>query len=345
MMTRRELLLGGAAAFAAAAIGRPAWAATPEATSSVAPTVTAAAVPSPFDPFMGESRAIVSFRKSLRDLVDRAAGLPRPPMVVVLGETGAGKDFAAQVIHSAGRRSTGPFVSRHIPSIPSELLEPELFGWVKGAFTDPTEKSGVWEDARGGVVYLDQMGQLSYEMWPKVRQIVQTGAVWRIGETQPRDTDAWTIASCHDLDALCEKEQIGLLRTYYKPVCITVPPLRARGDDIQLLADHFLADACRAFHTPLKVLTVGARDALDAYVWPGNLRELCNVIERAVVLCEDQEIGADDLPSDFLMWRERATGPRRRALVRRAAARRATPRTVMRDAPDRTASVTPAASR
>ena len=319
MMTRRELLLGGAAAFAAAPVGRPAWAATPAASSSaVAPAVTAAAGSSPFDAIIGESPAVVAFRDSLRALLDRMAGLPRPPLVLLLGETGAGKDLAAQVIHAAGPRSNGPFLNIHVPAIPGETTDGELWGWAKGASTHPTEKSGVWEDAHGGTLYLDQIGELGAGMLRKVRRVVETGSVRRLGDTQPRETDAWTIASCHDPYALIEKQMVEKLRAHLKPIIIRVPPLRVRRDDIQLLADHFLAEACRACDKPLMVLTPAARDTLAEYVWPGNVRELGNMMEAAVFLCEDREISAESLPIDprrDSAWR----AERRRRAKRRAA--------------------------
>src|SRR5262245_58306094 len=167
MMTRRQLLLGGAAAFAAAAIGRSAWAATPAASSAsaIAPAVTAVAGPSPLDAIIGESPAVVAFRDSLRALLDSAASQSRPPLVVLTGEAGIGKEQAARILHRAGRRSAGPFVSVCVCAIPSQLLEAELWGHAKGVLDRRREGAGLWHAAHGGTLFLSEIGMLPGELW------------------------------------------------------------------------------------------------------------------------------------------------------------------------------------
>jgi two-component system, NtrC family, response regulator AtoC len=281
MLTRRELLIGGVAGLVVSMLGRPAWSSTP-------PPPGAAAPASPLDAIMGKSPAITAFRDSLLALLDRVAGLPRLPVVLFLGETGTGKSLAAEVLHRAGPRSGGPFVPFIIPTFPEELLEAELYGY---------RSPGVWEGAAGGSLHLDEISLVRAGWWPQLVRTTQTEIVRRTGSSRRSVTiDAWTIMSTSvSLDTRVGLRALRDRIASLDPVTLTVPPLRARGDDVQLLADHSLARACRDYDLPEKVLTHAARRALGRYPWPGNARELSNVMELAVLLTERREIGADDL--------------------------------------------------
>jgi two-component system, NtrC family, response regulator AtoC len=290
MMTRRELLVGGAAAVATAAIARQAWGATARAAS-------AATAVSPVDAIIGESPGIVALRDSIRSLAARATSPQRPPLILVLGETGAGKDLAAQVLHCAGPRCARPYVAFALHAVPSELMETYVFGYARGAFTYPPERPSMWELAHGGTLVLDQIGLMPRAAWLKIVRVLETGTMRRLGSVEKQPIDAWTIATTwplsldHHVGERTLREWLAPL----DPVVLSIPPLRDRGDDIQLLADSFLTHHCRQMGKPLKVLTPDARQILARHTWPGNVRELSNIIERAVAFSDHREIGPEEV--------------------------------------------------
>jgi two-component system, NtrC family, response regulator AtoC len=288
MITRRELLLGSAATIAATTLGRLAWRAT-------APAASVSAAASPLDAIIGQSPGIVALRDSIRSLLERATGLQRPPLILLVGESGAGKELAAHVIHRAGPHHAGPYVSRSVYCIDTTFLEAELWGAAKDAFMNPLERPGLWEEAQGGTLFLDEIEQLRARCWPKIVRTIETGTTRRLGEKRSRPAVAWTIAATNvALDFRIGRRTLHERIAPLDPVVLTVPPLRERGDDdVQLLADHFIAHHCREHNQPLNVLTPGARRALAASRWPGNVYQLSNVIERAVILSTRREIDAE----------------------------------------------------
>ena len=253
MMTRRELLVGGAAAVVTGAIARQAWGAT-------APAASAATAVSPVDAIIGESPGIVALRDSIRGLAERATRPQLPPLILILGETGSGKDLAAQVLHCAGPRCTRPYVALSLTTASFDLMETYLWGYARGAFTHPPERPSMWELAHGGTLVLDSISLMPPAAWPKIARVVKTGTLRRLGSVEQQPIDAWTIATTWplSLDHHIGKRTLREWLAPLDPVVLNVPPLRDRGDDIQLLADAFLPQHCRQMGRPLKVLTPDA---------------------------------------------------------------------------------------
>jgi len=217
--------------------------------------------------------------------------LDRDASVLILGESGTGKDYLAQAIHACGPRRDEPFVVIECASIPSELFESELYGHERGTFTDAhTRKIGKLEMARRGTVYFDEVAALAPNLQAKLLRAIQERRYTRLGGTQSIELEARVISSSNrDLDELLAAG--GLRRDLFyriNVVTIALPPLRARREDIPALAKNFLGRKRRFTDDALKMLT--------SHAWPGNIRELRNVVERAALLGEGNEIGPDALP-------------------------------------------------
>jgi transcriptional regulator with GAF, ATPase, and Fis domain/tetratricopeptide (TPR) repeat protein len=248
---------------------------------------------------LGESQALVRVRDEIERLL-RSAGGParRLPPLLILGETGTGKGLLASAIHRASARAGQPFVDVNCAAIPETLLEAELFGFERGAFTDARQaKPGLFQTANGGVVFLDEIGLMPLALQSKLLKVIEERRVRRLGSTRTEALDVSVIAATsEDLPAAVRS---GRFRAdlYHRLAVVTLalPPLRARGDDVLLLAEHFLARACEDYGLPARGLTEDARTALLAYPWPGNVRELMNVMERAALLTEHRRITAERL--------------------------------------------------
>ena len=248
---------------------------------------------------LGESPAIAAVREQAERLL-RSASTParRPPPVLILGETGTGKGLLADALHRAGARAAGPFVDVNCAAIPEALLEAELFGFERGAFTDARQaKPGLFQAARGGSVFLDEIGLLPLALQSKLLKAIEERAVRRLGSVRSEAIDAAVIAATsEDLAAAVER---GRFRAdlYHRLAVVTLvlPPLRARGHDVVLLAEHFLARACEDYGLPPRVLGDDARAALLAHAWPGNVRELANAIERAALFADERVLTAGAL--------------------------------------------------
>ena len=193
-------------------------------------------------------------------------------------------------------RGDGPFVNHNIGAIPRELVESELFGAAPGGFCDGKGWQGLFHRAHGGTIFLDEIDLTPLPLQPKLLKVLGDKEVNRVGSTQAEAADVWLIvaASACDVEGLRRHLREDLYERLAH-VTLWVPPLRERGDDILLLADHFLARACRAYRLPLRRLDAEARGALLAYRWPGNVRELVNVMERCAVLAETETIAASFL--------------------------------------------------
>jgi Nif-specific regulatory protein len=216
----------------------------------------------------------------------------------VLGENGTGKEVVAQLVHYLSRRRDEPFVAVNCAAIAETLLESELFGHEKGAFTDAHEsRQGKFELASGGTLFLDEIGDLSLGGQAKLLRVLEEKVVVRVGGSRPIHTDARVLAATNqDLGKMVRERKFREdLFFRLNVVSLTLPPLRDRGDDILLLAEHFLKDFCvKARRKPPK-FTAEARKRLRSHTWPGNVRELRNLMERLAYLSQDEKIDADDL--------------------------------------------------
>jgi two-component system nitrogen regulation response regulator NtrX len=241
---------------------------------------------------IGESYAM----RQLREQVAMAA--PTNGRVLIYGENGTGKELVARTIHALSRRRTGPFVEVNCAAIPEELIESELFGHVKGAFTGAVgDRRGKFETADGGTIFLDEIGDMSLKTQAKVLRVLQEQVFEPVGGTASIRVDVRVLAATNK--ELPAEIRAGRFREdlYFRlnVIPIFVPPLQARKEDISLLAEHFMADFAREYGRRQKVLDTSAVAALQDYAWPGNVRELRNVIERLIIMVPGDTISARDL--------------------------------------------------
>ena len=254
--------------------------------------------PSLLAELLGESPGIVAVRETAARLLQRQSERGRLAPVLIQGETGVGKGLLARALHRAGPRSSGPFVDVNCAAIPETLLEAELFGYERGAFTDARHpKAGLFQTAHHGTIFLDEVGLLPEGLQAKLLKALEDRTVRRLGGTRSEPVDVWIVtASNEDLvEAIRTRRFREDLYHRLAVVTLTLPPLRVRGDDVVRLAAHFLARACAEYGLPPKSLTDDARAALLGYAWPGNIRELANVMERVALLSEDAEVGTEVL--------------------------------------------------
>jgi two-component system nitrogen regulation response regulator GlnG len=219
--------------------------------------------------------------------------------VLINGESGTGKELVARAIHYHSKRSGRPFVAVNSAAIPSELLESELFGHEKGAFTGAVaRKIGKFEAAAGGTLFLDEIGDMSMSLQGKLLRVLQEKEFERVGGTEPIRTDVRVIAATHHTLEKMVRENRFREDLFYRlnVIQINIPPLRKRKDDILPLAEHFLRKHQSGQSGPLRVLTPETQKVLRAYDWPGNVRELENAVQRALALSQGDKIFPDALP-------------------------------------------------
>jgi two-component system nitrogen regulation response regulator NtrX len=241
---------------------------------------------------VGESYAM----RQLREQVAMAA--PTNGRVLIYGENGTGKELVARTIHALSRRRTASFVEVNCAAIPEELIESELFGHVRGAFTGAVaDRRGKFEVADGGTIFLDEIGDMSLKTQAKVLRVLQEQTMEAVGGTARIKVDARVLAATNkDLQAEIRGGRFREdLFFRLNVIPIFVPPLRDRQEDIPLLADHFMAELAREYGRRLKNFESGARSVLQHYPWPGNVRELRNVIERLMIMVPGDVISASDL--------------------------------------------------
>jgi DNA-binding NtrC family response regulator/tetratricopeptide (TPR) repeat protein len=241
---------------------------------------------SAFPDLLGTSAGIVAVRQQLERLLTRPGDARRLPSVLIEGETGTGKGLLARSLHRASARRDGPFVDVNCAAIPEALLEAEMFGFERGAFTDAREaKPGLVQTAHRGTLFLDEISLLPEALQSKLLKVVEDRVVRRLGATKGEAVDVWIIAATNADLALAIRGRRFRQDLYHRLAVVTVvlPPLRDRGEDVLVLASHFLARACQDYGVPAKRLDAGARAALLDYAWPGNVRELGNVMERVVL--------------------------------------------------------------
>ena len=219
--------------------------------------------------------------------------------VLITGESGVGKELVARAIHSRSSRKQGPFVAINCGAIPESLLESELFGHKKGAFTDATsDRRGLFEEATNGTLFLDEIGELPLNLQVKLLRVLQEESIRRVGDTRDIKVDVRILTATHrDLAA---EAKAGRFREdlYYRinVLPIAIAPLRERREDVGLLLDHFIARNNARLGTQIRGVSIEARKMLLEYAWPGNVRELENTIERAMVLAEADVLQVTDLP-------------------------------------------------
>jgi DNA-binding NtrC family response regulator len=223
--------------------------------------------------------------------------------VIIYGESGTGKELVAKAIHFNSERSNFPLVAVNCGAIPEDLLESELFGHEKGAFTGATRsRMGRFELAHGGTIFLDEIGDMSPALQVKVLRVLQEKQFERIGGVKTIQVDVRIIAATNQNleQAIAEKRFREDLYYRLNVIPIHLPPLRERKTDIPILANHFLSKFCKMKRRPDKRLSPASMDLLMRYSWPGNVRELENLIEMLVVMKEDDKIGAEDLPDKIM---------------------------------------------
>ena len=247
------------------------------------------------------SQPVVANAAMLRlyEIVDDVAA--SPTSILILGETGTGKEVVARAIHDRSDRAKNKFLALNCAALSENLLESELFGYEKGAFTGAVgAKAGLLETADGGTVFLDELGDMPPSTQAKLLRVLEERKVWRLGGLKPRSIDVRVLAATNrDLE---KRIADGDFRAdlYYRlnGFAITIPPLRERADEIAPLADRFITTASAVMGKPKPLLSIEALDALRNYRWPGNIRELRNVVERAVLLARRGAIRVEDLPDD-----------------------------------------------
>ena len=241
---------------------------------------------------IGESPAVEALRKHMLKLA-RPHGVHRPPNVLIHGETGTGKGLVAKLLHRLGPRAKGPFVDVNCAAIPATLLEAELFGFEQGAFTDAHRaKAGLFQTAHQGTIFLDEMALLPPALQAKLLKVIEERSVRRLGAVQSEPIDVWVISATNaDLAEAIRARQFRE-DLYHRLAVVTLglPSLRERGEDVLLLAEHFLGRACQDYGLPHKTLTPEARRRLLGHRWPGNIRELANAIERTALLSEGSQV-------------------------------------------------------
>lgn len=252
-----------------------------------------------FADIVGRSEAmkeVVSFARKVADSV---------ATVLLSGESGTGKEVVARAIHFAGPRSKEPFVAVNCGALPEQLMESELFGHLKGSFTGATaNQEGLFRAAGRGTIFLDEIGELPPPLQVKMLRVLQERTVRPLGETAEIPVEARVIAATNqDLEKMV-KESLFRKDLYYRlnVIHMEIPPLRKRKEDIPLLVEHFLQRISSDHNMPVRRLTTEAAKRLAGYTYPGNVRELANLLERTVTLTATDEIDVDDLPDELSRW-------------------------------------------
>jgi DNA-binding NtrC family response regulator len=235
-------------------------------------------------------------------LVERIATAPMP--VLISGETGSGKEVIAAALHAFGPRSQKPLVKINCAAMPENLLESELFGFEKGAFSGAVQaKPGLFEQADGGSLFLDEIGEMALSLQAKLLRVLEDHQVRRLGALKERKVNIRILAATHrDLRALVAEGRFRQdLLFRLDALVVAVPPLRERRREIILMAERFVAEAAKAMGRMPPTLSAHAAAMLECYSWPGNIRELKNVIARAVVMCERETLEPEQLPADLAL--------------------------------------------
>jgi two-component system response regulator HydG len=249
-----------------------------------------------FASIIGNSPAMLRILEMVRRIA------PSDLPVLILGESGTGKEMLANTIHDNSRRSEGRFVAINCAGLSESLLEDELFGHVKGAYTGATtERPGRFEYADGGTLFLDEVGDMPLTMQAKLLRVLENGEVIRVGSNEPRRVSVRVVSATNAdlIQKVADKQFREDLYFRIKGATLEIPPLRQRREDIPLLIDHFISAANEKHGSKVKGITPDARRVLMSYPWPGNVRQLRNVIENMVVLSTGERLTVDDLPDEI----------------------------------------------
>ncbi len=248
----------------------------------------------PFADVVGRSPAMHAVLEQARHIAE----LEETPPVLITGETGTGKGLVARTIHASGPRSAKPFIDVNCTALPATLMEAELFGHERGAFTDAKEsRLGLFEAAEGGFIFLDEIGDVELALQGKLLKAIEQRVVRRVGGTRDRKIDVRILAATNrDLEREAERDHFRK-DLYFRlaVILLHLPPLRERGNDVLLLADHYLSRFSAKYGRPVRRLSSDAQGELLRYPWPGNVRELSHVIERAVLWSRGEELAPEHL--------------------------------------------------
>jgi two-component system response regulator AtoC len=248
----------------------------------------------PFAGILGRSPAM----QAVMDQVRQVAALDETPPVLITGETGTGKGLVARTLHTSGARAGKPFIDVNCTALPANLMEAELFGYERGAFTDAKEsKIGLFEAAEGGFIFLDEVGDLELALQGKLLRAIEERTIRRVGGIRDRRIDVRILAATNrDLEREVQGNHFrGDLYFRLAVILLHLPPLRERGEDAVLLAEHFLRRFSAKYGKDVRRIDARAREVLLSYPWPGNVRELSHVIERAVLWSRDSTLNVDHL--------------------------------------------------
>ena len=252
----------------------------------------------PLAELLGSSPGMRAVRENVERLLHQLGEGRRQPPVLIQGETGTGKTALARMMHRACARREGPFVSVNCGGIPQSLLESQLFGHERGAFTGAQQaRAGYFQQAHRGTLFLDEVALMSEELQGTLLTAIEEKSVRRLSSARAEAVDVWVIGASNADLATLVRERRFREDLYHRLAVVTfwLPPLRDRGQDILLLAEHFLGRACREYGLPARTLDASANAALLAHQWPGNIRELANVTERAVLFSDDPVITSQSL--------------------------------------------------
>jgi DNA-binding NtrC family response regulator len=247
-------------------------------------------------PWICESKAMLDIEQLIKQIA------PTDANVLILGENGTGKSLLAERIHQLSNRQSSPFISVNMAAIPETLFESELFGHQKGAFTDAKQnRVGRFQLANEGSLFFDEIGSLPLSLQPKLLRVLEVGQYEVLGSSQTQTTDVRLISATNaDLNKLVAENEFRQDLLYrLNTLVITIPPLRERLEDIQALADNFIAQYCAKYHKANLELSRDAIDKLKRHTWPGNIRELSHTIERAVLLATSNTVSAQQLLLDI----------------------------------------------
>ena len=249
-----------------------------------------------FENIIGEDPPLLEILKVVKKVA------PTDSTVLIYGESGTGKELIAEALHLNSSRKSKTFVPINCGALPKDLQESELFGYVKGAFTGAqTNKKGLFEEANGGTIFLDELGEMDLPLQVKLLRFLQDHKIYRIGDSKPLTVDVRVICATNkDLKKLIGEKKFRE-DLYYRVnvISLILPPLRERKGDIPVLAEYFVERYCERFARPESHLSPEALDELTGYDWPGNIRELQNVLERSVILADGPVIGTEHFPKDL----------------------------------------------